>query len=214
MSFSCNDIKQDSSNLCINFAPMAHTLNPKEWVQNYSDYLYNHAMYRTRNSALSEDLVQDTFVSAFKGKDNFKGNASEKTWLVTILKNKIIDHYRKASTRKQINISQMGDAADYFYDTVGEDGASNGSHRNRAVGQMQTEGMNLTEQNELNDILFDCFDKLPEQWSEISKMKLVDDASTEEITKAFNITKSNFWVILHRAKLQLRECLQHNWVNE
>lgn len=191
---------------------MANTLTPKDWVKNYSDYLYNHAMYRTRNSALSEDLVQDTFVSAFKGKDNFKGTASEKTWLVTILKNKIIDHYRKASTRKQINISQMGDAADYFFDTVGEDGAPNG--RGAGAAPMQTEGMNLTEQNELNDILFSCFDKLPEKWGEISKMKLVDDATTEEIIEAFQITKSNFWVILHRAKLQLRECMQHNWVNE
>ncbi len=189
---------------------MANTLNPKGWVKNYADYLYNHAMYRTRNSALSEDLVQDTFVSAYKAKDNFKGAASEKTWLVTILKNKIIDHYRKASTRKQVNVSQLGDAADYFFDTTNEDGA-NGSPRG---AQMQTEGMNLTEQNELNGILFSCFDKLPEKWGEISKMKLVDDATTEEITKAFNITKSNFWVILHRAKLQLRECLQHNWVNE
>ncbi len=192
---------------------MANTLIPKDWVKNYADYLYNHAMYRTRNSALSEDLVQDTFVSAYKGKDNFKGTASEKTWLVTILKNKIIDHYRKASTRRQINISQLGDAADYFFDTATEDGTSN--HRRTAGGaQMQTEGLDLTEQNELNGILLSCFDKLPEQWSEISKMKLVDDATTEEITAAFNITKSNFWVILHRAKLQLRECLQQNWVNQ
>ncbi len=193
---------------------MANTLNPKEWVKNYADYLYNHAMYRTRNSALSEDLVQDTFVSAYKGKDNFKGTASEKTWLVTILKNKIIDHYRKASTRKQINVSQLGDAADYFFDTTGEEGNTNGWRGNTAPAQMKTEGLNLTEQNELNDILLSCFDKLPEKWGEISKMKLVDDATTEEITDTFKITKSNFWVILHRAKLQLRDCLQHNWVNE
>lgn len=191
---------------------MANTLDPKGWVKNYADYLYNHAMYRTRNSALSEDLVQDTFVSAFKGKDNFKGTASEKTWLVTILKNKIIDHYRKASTRKQINVSQLGDAADYFFDTTNEDGPANG--KNRGANPMQTEGLNLTEQNELSDILLSCFDSLPEKWGEISKMKLVDDATTEEITEAFQITKSNFWVILHRAKLQLRECLQHKWVNE
>jgi RNA polymerase sigma-70 factor (ECF subfamily) len=192
---------------------MAHKLNPKEWVKNYADYLYNHAMYRTRNSALSEDLVQDTFVSAFKGKDNFKGTASEKTWLVTILKNKIIDHYRKASTRKQINVSQLGDKADYFFDTATEDG-DNSSGKGPRPNLAQSEGLNLTEQNELNQILFSCFDKLPEKWGEISKMKLVDDATTEEITEAFNISKSNFWVILHRAKLQLRECLQHNWVNE
>lgn len=193
---------------------MANILTPKDWVKNYADYLYNHALYKTRNSALSEDLVQDTFVSAYKGKDKFKGIASEKTWLVTILKNKIIDHYRKASTRKQINISQLGDAADYFFDTAGDDGAANSWNKNTAPAAMQTDGLNLTEQNELNDILLSCFDKLPEKWSEISKMKLVDDASTEEITETFEISKSNFWVILHRAKLQLRDCLQHNWVNQ
>lgn len=193
---------------------MANSLKPKEWVKNYADYLYNHAMYRTRNTALSEDLVQDTFVSAYKGKDNFKGTASEKTWLVTILKNKIIDHYRKASTRKQVNVSQLGDAADYFFDTQGEQNNNNAWRSSKAPSPMKTEGLNFTEQNELNGILISCFDKLPQKWSEISKMKLVDDATTEEITDAFQISKSNFWVILHRAKLQLRDCLQNNWINE
>ncbi len=193
---------------------MANTLNPQAWIKDYADYLYNYAMYRTKNSALSEDLVQDTFVSAYKAKDNFKGNASEKTWLVTILKNKIIDYYRKSSTKMQINISQLGDAADYFFDTTAEDGAQDGWRANTVPGAIKMDGLDLTEQNELNGVIMNCFDKLPEQWGTISRMKLVDDMDTEEITKTFNITKSNFWVILHRAKVQLRDCLQNNWVNQ
>jgi RNA polymerase sigma-70 factor (TIGR02943 family) len=193
---------------------MVNTLNPTAWIKEYADYLYNYAMYRTKNSALSEDLVQDTFVSAYKAKDNFKGNASEKTWLVTILKNKIIDHYRKSSTKMQINISQLGDAADYFFDTTGEDGAENGWRANTVPSAMKMEGLDYTEQRELNGAIMDCFDKLPEQWSAISRMKLLDDMDTEEIAETFNITKSNFWVILHRAKMQLRDCLQNNWVNQ
>ncbi len=193
---------------------MANKLNPKDWVKNYADYLYNHAMYRTSNVALSQDLVQDTFVSAFKAKDNFKGEASEKTWLVTILKNKIIDYYRKASTRNQITIAQLGDAADYFFDTAGDSDFSATNQPATIQSTLKTEGLNFTEQNELSDIILACFDKLPEKWGAISKMKLVDDATTEEITETFNISKSNFWVILHRAKLQLRACLEQNWMNQ
>lgn len=69
-----------------------NTLDPSKWVDSYSDYLYNFAYYRVNDQELAEDLVQDTFLSALKARDSYKGEAAEKTWLVSILKNKIIDH--------------------------------------------------------------------------------------------------------------------------
>ena len=79
----------------------SNTLNPQLWVKNYSDYLYNIAYYRVNKQELAEDLVQDTFLSALNARETYKGIANEKTWLVSILKNKIIDYYKKASTRNE-----------------------------------------------------------------------------------------------------------------
>jgi len=70
-------------------------LSPSEWISNYADALYAYAKPRVNDAQLAEDLVQETFLSAWKARDGFKGEASEKSWLFTILKNKIIDHYRK-----------------------------------------------------------------------------------------------------------------------
>jgi len=192
---------------------MTHTLEPKTWIDNYADYLYNFAMYRVKNSALAEDLVQDSFVSAFKARESFRGTASEKTWLTTILRNKIIDYYRKSSTKMQVNISALGDAADYFFDT-NEDEGSGAWRANAAPQSFQSGKLDPAEQSELADIIKDCFSKLPANWNKISSMKLLEEMETEEICEINQISKSNFWVIIHRAKLQLRNCLQINWKDQ
>ncbi len=73
-----------------------NNLEPNSWVDNYADYLYRYAQSRVNDSAVAEDLVQETFLSAWKARERFEGRSSEKTWLSSILKNKIIDYYRKA----------------------------------------------------------------------------------------------------------------------
>ena len=77
-----------------------HTLNSEKWVQLYSDYLYNYTITRVNNKDLAKDLVQETFFAGLKSMKNFQGRASERTWLVSILKRKIIDYYRKINSRK------------------------------------------------------------------------------------------------------------------
>ena len=77
-----------------------HFLNPEKWVSLYADYLFNYAIGRINDRDLAKDLVQDTFFSALKAKNNFKGESSERTWLIAILKRKIIDYYRKINSIK------------------------------------------------------------------------------------------------------------------
>ena len=79
-------------------------LEPERWIERYSDYLYSFAYARLRKEEVAEDLVQDTFFSALRARDTFLHNASEKTWLISILKRKIIDYYRKKSTQNELNI--------------------------------------------------------------------------------------------------------------
>jgi RNA polymerase sigma factor (sigma-70 family) len=76
------------------------TLNPNKWIDNYADYLFNYAVVRVNDSDLAKDLVQETFFAGLKSAKNFEGKATERTWLVSILKRKVIDHYRKINSNK------------------------------------------------------------------------------------------------------------------
>ena len=66
----------------------------KDWVNDYNDQLYSWAYHKTSSKEMAEDLVQDTFLSAYKNLENFKNESNPKTWLFSILNNKIIDFYR------------------------------------------------------------------------------------------------------------------------
>jgi RNA polymerase sigma-70 factor (TIGR02943 family) len=157
---------------------------------------------------VAEDLVQDTFLSALKALDTFRGNASEKTWLTGILKNKIIDYYKKASTRyekKESDNSRAGTNYDYFFSEE-----QNG-HWTDEQGPSEWDNQSL-ESKEFYGIFNRCLGKLPEKWALAFSRKTLDEVPTEEVCKELGISSSNFWVIIHRAKLQLRACIEKNWI--
>ena len=85
----------------------ANRLNYNGWVDNYTDILFSFAFYKTGNREEAEDLVQDTFLSAYKSRETYNGSASEKTWLMAILKNKIIDFYRKPAGSTSLLFTRM-----------------------------------------------------------------------------------------------------------
>lgn len=187
-----------------------NTLHPEKWVELYADYLYRFAFYRVNDEDLAQDLVQDVFLSALKAKENYKGEASEKTWLVSILKNRIVDHYKKASTRNESPMKlQTYDAPSY--DHFFESGR---------VGHWKEESMPKDwaadsgfDSREFYSTLHGCLAGLPEKWRGIFTMSLLEESDSKLVCKEFNLTSSNFWVIMHRAKLQIRECLEKNWLD-
>lgn len=184
-------------------------LKPVDWVEKYSDYLYGFAYYRVNDQELAEDLVQDTFLSGLTARDTYKGQASEKTWLVSILKNKIIDHYKKASTRNEspLKLSTYdAPSYDYYFDKQ-KKGEWQKDHQPKDWGQSQQ-----AETKEFYTILQKCMSALPTKWRGVFQMSLLDDNDSDLVCKEFKLTSSNFWVIMHRAKLQIRECLEKNWI--
>ena len=188
-----------------------NNLDPNNWVKNYADYLYNFAYYRVNNQELAEDLVQDTFLSGIKGKNTYKGEASEKTWLVSILKNKIIDYYKKASTKNESPLQlneEESPSYDYFFDKKKMGHWQN----NTSPKEWGDVSDSQTETKEFYKILENCLEKLPVKWKGIFSMSLLDDQDAKIVCKEFNLSSSNFWVIMHRAKLQVRECLEKNWI--
>jgi RNA polymerase sigma-70 factor (ECF subfamily) len=180
-----------------------HTLNPNKWIELYADYLYNYSLTRVDNQEVAKDLVQETFFSGIKGKDNFRGQASERTWLVSILKRKIIDHYRKINSikgKKEVRMS--------FY----EDGERKGSWIEECVPQSWgNEAEKTIENEELKGALDNCIDNLPEKYRIVFLLKTVRNYETDEICNELGISSSNLWVIIHRARVQLRKCIEDSW---
>lgn len=184
-------------------------LNPNNWTNTYADELFGYAMNKTGRTELAEDLVQETFLAGLKSLKKFKGQSSERTWLFSILKFKIADYYRKASTKYEINNSKFEIDENSFIDNCfTEDGEWK---ENSAPKDWGIDYSNSIENKELGTALNGCIDKLPENQKRLVALKLVEEEETEKVCKELNITTTNYWVIIHRAKLQLRGCLEKNW---
>ncbi len=187
-------------------------LHPKEWVTNYGDYLYSIALLKTNNKEVAEDLVQDTFLSAIKASQNFRGDSSEKTWLTSILKNKIIDFYRKKDVLK--NYDSYVDETESSFDAAffQTDNLSSAHWKKDAIPASWSENADLKiNENEFYSVVKLCVEKLPTKLLPIFTAKFIDDEDSEKICKDYNISSSNYWVIIHRAKLLMRSCLEKNW---
>ncbi|GAB4450125.1 MAG: sigma-70 family RNA polymerase sigma factor [Bacteroidales bacterium] len=166
-------------------------------------------MSKTGKKELAEDLVQETFLAGLKAMESFKGQSSERTWLFSILKFKIADHYRKASTKYEVNNQSFSFEDNSYIDNYfSEDGDWK---ENAAPHSWGIENLNGIENKELANALNFCIDKLPDNQKQLILLKLVEEEETEKVCKELNITSTNYWVIIHRAKLQLRACLEKNW---
>ncbi|WP_291913622.1 sigma-70 family RNA polymerase sigma factor [Chitinophaga sp. CB10] len=175
------------------------TLSPREWVNRYADDFFRFAMARVSDRIIAQDLVQDTFLSALQSADQFRGHSSERNWLLAILKNKIIDHYRKEG--KVVSLGRL-EEEDAFFDEKGH-------WRKEAAPQpWPAPG----EQNEFYRILRACIRKLNGLGQAVINLKYLEEKKSEEICKELSISPSNYWVLMHRARLHLRSCLEKNWL--
>jgi RNA polymerase sigma-70 factor (TIGR02943 family) len=188
---------------------MAAYLIPENWVNEHSDYLYSYAILRIFNKEDALDLIQDTFFSALKAKDSFKGESTERTWLTAILKRKIIDHYRKKAGQKEsFTINANENIDDVFEQTTG---SGQGHWKKERAPKEWTFESNTLESDEFQLIFNNCLSLLPPAWAATFTLRSMEDYTTEEICKELNISSSNLWTTIHRAKLQLRECMEIKW---
>lgn len=187
--------------------PPTIAITPQHWVNTHADYLYAFARMRIADDELAKDLVQETFLAALQRVDKFEGKSTERTWLTAILKNKIVDVYRKRSA--VIVSSAITDAVNDqqdFFDP--NDGHWSVEHRPKPIGFED----NALDNKEFARILKACMAKLPPLWLSVFTMKHIDEEASETICAELKLSSSNFWVIIHRAKLNLRACLQKNWI--
>lgn len=180
-----------------------HQINPNKWIDLYADYLFNFTISRVSDSEIAKDLVQETFLAGLKSMKNFKGEASERTWLISILKRKIIDHYRRINSNKGKAEVRM------TYNNGSEDEGD--WLEERVADPYDRTAEDDIENTELNTAIHNCLNKLPEKQAQVFKMKTIQGFDTEVICNELNITASNLWVIIHRARTTMAACLKENW---
>ena len=189
--------------------PATALSDPERWVDEHGDYLFKVALLRLRDPQKAEDAVQETFLAALKGGKSFQGRSAEKSWLVGILKNKICDHYRKAS--RETTFTDLDFYTDEESDRFVADGLGQGGWIHERGPQ---EWPNAGES--LDHALFwktyrECAGKLPEKVAAVFNLREVDGLDSKEVCALLAISESNLWVMLHRARMALRRCLETNW---
>lgn len=179
--------------------------NLNDWLTEHGDYLYRFALARLRDPHQAEDAVQETMLAAIRS-NSFDGESSVRTWLTGILKHKIIDLQRK-QIREQpvsdlIDLDTSDSSMDDFFDKSGH-----------WLDKPQTLEMpdNTLEQKQFLAVLDECLSKLPKKLKAIFMLRDVHELENENICKELNITATNAWVMLYRARMGLRKCLELNW---
>jgi RNA polymerase sigma-70 factor (ECF subfamily) len=183
------------------------TLDPSRWLEDHGDALYRFALLRLRNPELAEDAVQETFMAALRGAANFRGGSSERTWLIGILKRKVIDHFRKRYREQPI--SQLSDFEDG--DAGFEALFSRFGHWKRNPGSWGGDPSHDLNEAEFMGVLRGCLEALPGRQGEAFVLREMEQMDSKEICQVLNVTPSNLWALLHRARTRLRGCIAKNW---
>ena len=173
-------------------------------LQEMRPTLLRFAVLQLRNDEIAEDVVQETLLAALEGKSSFSGRSQLKTWVVSILRNKIVDHLRRSS--REGTLPQVDEHGDEDFDAL-FDGTG---HWQEEPGDWG-DPAKVLEQRGFYAVLELCMQALPENIARVFTMKEVLGFETEEICKELKMSSSNCWVVLYRARMRLRECLQLKW---
>jgi len=184
--------------------------DPERWVEEHGDLLFKYALVRLRDTAKAEDLVQETFLAALKGGKSFAGRSAERTWLIGIMKNKIADHFRKMN--RETSFTDLAFYDEQENDQFVTDGLSKGSWlTEHAPGDWHPEpGANL-DSEVFWKAFRECAGKLPKNINVAFCLREIDEIETKEVCRILNVSENNLWVMLHRARMALRRCLEINW---
>ena len=186
-------------------SPVATMPDPAAWLDHHGNALYAYALMRVRDASVAEDLVQDTLLAAIKSVDRFKGESSERTWLIGILKHKVFDHLRRAGRERQLDegmVPSEGEEAQHFDDR--------GQWRVEVAEWSDPE--RSLEREEFWQTLQDCVGKLPDRLAILFTLRELDGMDKDTIMETLNISShNNVWVMLSRVRQRLRKCLETHW---
>lgn len=178
-------------------------------VETHGDFLYRFALMRVRNQDAAEDLVQETFLAALQGAYRESGPTAERRWMIGIMKHKIVDYFRRTSREPVQNPDQPDHRA--------EDAFLDDGHWKPEAAAMQNwpeQPDELIERRQFWDALAGCMERLPPRAAQVFTLRELDELETDSICELLQLTPTNFGVILHRARKQLRDCLSSRYFGQ
>ncbi len=178
-------------------------VDPSRWLDAYGDFLYRYALVRVRDPRVAEDLVQETLLAALEGWHRFEGRSSERTWLVGILKHKIVDYFRRQANPVEQASGEAAIEREVFNRW--------GRWKHPPMQWPALDPLQVLEREEFYTVLMQCLRAIPERMAAVFVLRELEGWSTEAICKRLEITPTNLWVIIHRARLRLRKCLEQLW---
>jgi RNA polymerase sigma-70 factor (ECF subfamily) len=184
--------------------------DPTRWIDEHGDYLYAYAFSRLRDEAAAEDAVQETLLAGIQSLKTFSGKSAERTWLTGILKHKILDHFRRISKvdlfdPTVLNLSEF----DPLF--ARDDEWTNHWNPQLSPSDWKMTPESLLEESEFFETFRSCFDKLPRKVADVFALREMEGLSGEQVCEVLSLSSNNFWVIMHRARMSLRRCLEINW---
>ncbi len=172
----------------------------RDWVNAHGDVLFRYALTRVGSRTESEDLVQDTFLAALREADNFERRSAVRTWLIAILRNKIVDHIRRECRRRERE-AELDSTANFFHD----------GHWKVPVESWSTDPSKSMTKKEFWEALEQCKEELPSNLKFAFIMRDIEGLPIDEMCALLEISPENLHVRLHRSRLLLRACLDRNW---
>jgi RNA polymerase sigma-70 factor (TIGR02943 family) len=164
-----------------------------------------YARHRVQNRDVAEDLVQETLLAALRMRDGFEARSSEKTWLLSILRHKIIDYIRKAGRERPMdNELSPDDLSEEFFDEKGMWAVK--------PARWDTDPGKVLEKKEFWDKLMECLAELPRRMAQAFSLRELDQMNSDELSETLKVTSNNLGVLLYRARLRLRRCLEVKWL--
>ncbi len=178
--------------------------DPEDWVDRHGDSLYRYALLRLRSPDLAADVVQETFLEALRARSAFAGRSSERTWLVGILRHKIVDHLRRV---RREPVAENGVSAN------GTSGSPFDRRGHWRVGPAHwgSDPSREMETREFWEVFNGCLSKLPQGLADAFFLRELDGLGAEEVQQILGITPANLWKRLHRARVYLRQCIESGW---
>ncbi len=180
----------------------AAATDPAQWVEQHGDYLFRYALARVHRVELAEELVQEAFLGALRNREQFLGASSERTWLVSILKRKIVDHLRRRAREQPASSIAPDGWLDELFDQGGHWKQGPAAWGNPSAA---------FENAEFWATFAQCLGKLPRRLADAFALREMEALESAEICKELEISPTNLWVMLYRARMQLWRCLDLHW---
>ena len=186
---------------------ISNKLNPADWLDKHGNYLYRYALARVRDSAVAEDLLQETLLAAIGAAARHEGRSSERTWLAGIMKHKVVDYFRRVARMPELKSVDEGEP-DFFE----KSGTWQGHwRRDQAPVSWPVDAATVLESNEFCRAFDRCLSRLPQQMAMAFTLREIDGLETNEICEILGISANNLWVMLHRGRARLRQLIEAEW---